>query len=115
MSVQVCGVKSGARAPSQQASLGLVGGIRTVAVVHQPVGEERGRMEDDSHADTCLLGKGWKVIYDRGHTCEVEGFSDDIGSLSLPVVYAITVATTSEGEEVIVRVNQALWKPDEDK
>ena len=113
MSRKVCGVTTGARVPSKM-SLGQLDGTRMVAMVTQPIGEERGRLEDDSHADTCLLGKGWRLVHDRGHSCQVEGFSADVGTLSLPIVDAVTVAETTEGKEVLIQINQALWKPDED-
>jgi hypothetical protein len=51
-------------------------------------------------------------VNDHGHSAEVEGFTDEIGTVKLQVVDAITVARTSEGEDVLLRVNHCLHKPD---
>ena len=47
------------------------------------------RMELDSHADTCALGKECLVVGDSGRTVEVGGFEDSIGSIpDVKIVHA---------------------------
>ena len=72
-------------------------------------------MEEDSRADTTLLGQGWKVQNVHDYTCTVSGFSSDLGEMTIPVVDAIAVAETTRGDSVILRINQALHKPDEQR
>ena len=42
---------------------------------------EHARMELDSHADTCALGKTCLVLGDTGRTVDVGGFGESIGSV----------------------------------
>ena len=70
-----------------------------------------GVFEEDSHADTCLLCDGWRVLVEHDYQCSVSGFSESLGSLSLPVVDAVAKVMTTDGREVLLRVNQALYKP----
>ena len=102
--MQISSVKSGARVQSS-----AVQGSYNISAIEQNVVVEKGILEDDSDADTCLVGKGFRVVNDHGHSAEVEGFTDEIGTVKLQVVDAITVARTSEG---VLRVNHCLHKPD---
>ena len=67
-----------------------------------------GIFEDDSHTDTCLLGKGWRTLIVNKYSANVYGFSEDIGQLELPIVNATYIARTEYEDEVIIRINQAL-------
>ena len=106
--MQISSVKSGARVQSS-----AVQGSYNISAIEQNVVVEKGILEDDSHADTCLVGKGFRVVNDHGHSAEVKGFTGEMGTVKLQVVDAITVARTSEGEDVLLRVNHCLHKPDE--
>ena len=70
-----------------------------------------GVFEEDSHADTCLLCDGWRVIVKHDYQCTVSGFSESLGSLSLQVVNAVTKTRTTDDRKILIRVNQALYKP----
>ena len=107
--MQISAVKSGARVQSPP-----VQGSCNISAIEQNV-IVTGILEDDSHADTCLVGRGFKVVNEHGHSAEVEGFTDRIGTIKLQVVDAITVAKTSEGEDVLLRVNHCLHQPDEER
>ena len=71
----------------------------------------QGVFEEDSHADTCLLCDGWRVLVEHDYSCTVSGFTDALGSLSLQVVDAVAKTVSTDGREVLLRVNQALYKP----
>ena len=73
-----------------------------------------GIFEDDSHTDTCLLGKGWRTLILHKYSGNISRFSEDIGQLELPIVNATYIARTEYEDEVIIRINQALSKPDEE-
>ena len=107
--MQISAVKSGARVQSPP-----VQGSCNISAIEQNV-TVTGILEDDSHADTCLVGRGFRVVNEHGHSAEVEGFTDRIGTIKLQVVDAITVAKTSEGEDVLLRVNHCLHQPDEER
>ena len=112
----VCGIQSGPRIASKM-SLGLLRleERHLAALKELPEVLEEGVIEDDTHADTCYLGKGWRVVTEHDYTTEVSGFTDGIGSVNLPVVDALGVATTKDGREVILRINQALYQEGEDR
>ena len=75
-----------------------------------------GIIEEDSRADATLLGKGWKVVVVQDYTCSVSGFSSELEELSsVPVVDAVAVAEGTMGEKVLLRINQALHGPEEDR
>ena len=75
--MQISSVKPGARVQSS-----AVQGSYNISAIEQNVVVEKGILEDDSHADTCLVGKGFRVVNDHGHSAEVEGFTDEIGMSS---------------------------------
>ena len=80
-----------------------------------PEGGEEGRLDDDTHADTCLLGKGFMVTKTYEYGCQVSGFTSSLGSMRLNIVDAETVVTDADGEEAIIVINQGIHKPDEDR
>ena len=76
---------------------------------HQEV--THGVFEENSHADTCLLCDGWRALVEHDYSCTVSGFSESLGSLSLQVVDAVAKVVTTDGREILLKVNQALYKP----
>ena len=66
-----------------------------------------GVLEDYSHADKILPEKGRITMFVHDYSTKVSGFLDYIGKLELPILDTAT-------NEVIIRINQALYKPDED-
>ena len=40
-----------------------------------------GRFSSDSHANTCVLGKGWTLWEGTGEVCDVLGFSDQLDAI----------------------------------
>ena len=44
---------------------------------------EEGCLEDDSHADTCMLVKGFYVTQNHDITCNVSGFTYSLGTMRL--------------------------------
>ena len=103
--VRLAALKSG---PRQRVRIAA-----TDVKAYYPTEVEAGLFEEDSHADTTLLGKGWRVVQTRPYTTSVGGFSDDLNDITLNVVDAITVARTDQDDEVLLRVNWGLHKPDE--
>ena len=80
-----------------------------------PEGGEEGRLDDDTHADTCLLGKGFIVTRTHEYGCQVSGFTSSLGSMRLNIVDAETVVTDADGEEAILVIHQGIHKPDEER
>ena len=72
----------------------------------------------DSHADTCCLGKSWKILRYHGITVDVAGFSDALESLqNVDIVTGYTAYDDpSSGKTYILHIAQALWLgPDHDE
>ena len=54
-----------------------------------PYEHEHTRMELDSHADTCALGKGCLILGDTGKTIDVGGYTKKLGAMKdIPIVHA---------------------------
>mmetsp|Transcript_13638 Transcript_13638/g.39110 ORF Transcript_13638/g.39110 Transcript_13638/m.39110 type:complete len:168 (+) Transcript_13638:474-977(+) len=96
-----------------QLSIAVVETDRECVAISDEV--EEGFLEEDSRADTTLLGQGWKVQNVHDCTCTVSGFSSDLGEMTTSVVDATAVAETTRGDSVVLRINQALHKPDEQR
>ena len=54
------------------------------------------KLEDDSHADTCLLSKIWRTLIVNDYSARVYGFSEDISQLELPIVDVATIVSTED-------------------
>ena len=80
---------------------------RMVAAMSKQPEVTVGVFEEDSHADTCLLCDGWRVLVEHDYKCTVSGFSESLGSLSLPVVDAVAKVTTTDDREILLRVNSS--------
>ena len=69
-----------------------------------------GRCEMDSHADTCVAGSNCVVLEYTGRTAEVEAYSPDYPSKTIPIA---TVATAydcpSSGATFVLIINEALY------
>ena len=72
---------------------------------------EESCLEDDSHADTCMLGKVFYVTQNNDITCDVSGFTYSLGTMRLEIVDAETVVTDSRGDEFILVIHQGVYKP----
>ena len=60
---------------------------------------KEGRLEDDSHYDTCMLGKGFYVTQKHDINCNVSGFKSSLGTMRLEIVDAETVVIDSRRYE----------------
>ena len=47
---------------------------------------EEVRLKDDSHYDTCMLGKGFYVTQKHDITCNVSGFTSSLVTMRLEIV-----------------------------
>jgi hypothetical protein len=70
--------------------------------------------ELDSHADTCLLGKGWSVEEPTGEYCMVRPFDKSYKPVRMEIISAITAYDHPNGETYILEVNQALYSPQQE-
>ena len=68
-------------------------------------------LEDNSHSDTCMVGKGFYVTQKHNITCDVSGFTYSLGTMRLEIVDAETVVTDSRGDEFILVIHQGVYKP----
>ena len=83
--------------------------ISAVSSVHI----QEGRLELDSHADTCVAGATWKVMEYTGVVCDVYSYSNSYKPLKqVPVVEAITAYNHLAGETFILVLVQALYLGD---
>jgi hypothetical protein len=65
----------------------------------------------DGGADTCVLGKGWKVLsFQDSRRSYVFGF-DDEGAVkrNLPIVSAITAVDLPDGSSILLTVHEAIY------
>jgi len=65
--------------------------------------------EIDNHADTCCLGKNFRLLTYTNHVCTVNGFLDGMEECDVPIVSAATLWTSPDGDEYILVVHQGLW------
>ena len=65
----------------------------------------------DSHADTCIAGKAFKVVETTNKMCKVYPYLDEYKPKIVNVVNAITAYDSPEGETFILLVNEALSMP----
>ena len=72
-----------------------------------------GRFDDENNDNTCLLVQGLWGINTHTYGCNVIRSSNWLVPLKLQIVDAVTVVTTGEDEEVILKVNQSIQNPDE--
>ena len=74
---------------------------------------QEGRLELDSHADTCVAGATWKVMEYTGVVCDVNPYSNSYKPLKqVPVVEAVTAYNHPAGEMFILVLAQALYLGD---
>ena len=73
------------------------------------------RIECDSHADTCVLGRNFVVLGYTGRECDVMPYSENYDAVSaVPIVSGGTAFTDqTTNETVILVVNEALHMPDQ--
>jgi len=74
-----------------------------------------GHIELDSHADTTVLGKNFKVMSYTGQECEVFPYNDSYESIKhVPIVTGATAWTSPMDCQTYVLVfNQSLWMGDQ--
>jgi hypothetical protein len=67
--------------------------------------------ENDTHTDTCVCGTTFTVVEDTAQVCDVSPFSNEYQAMKdMPIISAATTYTNpTNGESVILLVNQALW------
>ena len=71
------------------------------------------RMELDSHADTCAVGKGCLILGDTGRTMTVGGFEDGMQIDDVPVVHAaVAYDCPRTFKKFILIFHEALYFPD---
>jgi len=69
-----------------------------------------GRIECDSHADTSCAGKNCVVLSYTNQVIDVFGFHDSLGALkAIPIASVATLATDTNGNEVILVIHEALY------
>jgi hypothetical protein len=65
----------------------------------------------DGGADTCVLGKGWKVVsFQDSRRANVFGFDhEDSVKRNLPIVSAITAVDLPDGSCILLTVHEAIY------
>ena len=88
--------------------------VRKVAAMRQKLSSiVVGILEDDSHADTCLIGKVCRTLLTKDYYAKVSGFSEKIGKLKPPIVDDASTVRTDNDDDIIIQIDQSLSKPDE--
>ena len=72
-----------------------------------------GRIELDTHADTCVLGKNFTVLHYTGRECDVSPYTDAYEEMkNIPIVTGGTAWTSPvSGETFKLVIHEALWMP----
>lgn len=70
-----------------------------------------GRIELDTHADTCVLGVNFIIMEYSGRVCDVYPYSQEYEAITdVPIVRGATAVQNQEtGETIILIVNEGLW------
>ncbi len=69
-----------------------------------------GRLETDSHADTCCAGSNCVVLEFTNSVVDVFPYHKDLGKMaSVPIATVATLVTDKEGQQCIFVINEALW------
>jgi hypothetical protein len=65
----------------------------------------------DGGADTCVLGKGWKVLSSQdSRRANVIGFDHEAAvKRNLPIVSAITAVDLPDGYSILLTVHEAIY------
>ena len=73
------------------------------------IGRE-GRVDLDSHSDSCIAGPTFKVLKYTGEVCDVHPFSDSYNPITgIHVVQATTAYDHPSGVTYILVLSQALY------
>ena len=70
--------------------------IRFYSYITKEVGG--GRFDDDTQADTCLIGQGFWVIDTHTYECNISRLLYSLGLLKLHIVDTVTMENTGEAE-----------------
>lgn len=67
--------------------------------------------EDDTHADTAILGANFRLLETTGEVCDVVPYSPEYKPIkNIPIVSAVTAVQSPEtGEVAILLFHQGLW------
>jgi hypothetical protein len=67
--------------------------------------------EMDSHADTCVLGRNFRLLHYTGRVCDVTAYTDEYTpEKDIPIVTAATIYQSEmTGELYLLIVNEGLW------
>jgi len=79
-----------------------------------PVDPVIGRLELDSHADTCVFGRNFVPLHFTGKECDVMPYSDEYEAVGgVQIVSAATAYDCQDtGTTYILVFNEGLWMPD---
>ena len=69
-------------------------------------------LNDDIHADKCLVRKVFRIINRYYCAYKAGGFTNGLGSIQIDVVDAVAMEKNGGDNEVLIRINQAVSKPD---
>ena len=69
-----------------------------------------GRLETDSHADTCCAGNNCVVLEFTNNVIDVYPYHKDLGQMaSVPIASMATLVTDVDGQECFFVINEAFW------
>ncbi len=81
---------------------------KTQHVGHYEVGWNANILLLDISADTCLCGQDFVVLEETDHKVNVIGYNEDTRTKYITIGSAITLVTTSYGNELLLHVNEGL-------
>jgi hypothetical protein len=89
--------------PIQTSDRRISSSRRNVSRVRNSLPEEpiAGRLEMDSHADTCVFGENFIILDYSGRECDVSPFTDDYDSMKdVPIVTGATAWKSRHGGDI---------------
>lgn len=74
------------------------------------VDHELAKNELDTRADTCCLGRNWRLLSITGQYCDVHGFHSELDAIKdVPVARCATAIKLPSGDTAILIVNEGLY------
>ena len=71
------------------------------------IDHELAKNELDTRADTCCLGRNWRLLSITGQYCDVHGFHSELDAIKdVPVARCATAIKLPSGDTAILIVNE---------
>ena len=107
------GTKKKAKRNASEIKTGVrvLSSAKSATMIENPVAGTLGRLELDSHADTCCFGANFTTMFITQYVCDVSPFSNEYTPMKdVPICSAATAYDDkTTGETTILVFHQGLW------